>query len=524
MKKYNIIELKSYQEFLNYISKLPKTTSKNLQKHFADEKVFWQHIAKYHKIVIVGDYDVDGVTATAIAQMILEHLGHEVKVILPNRFTDGYGMKPKHVDLAKEWGADLILTVDNGMKAYEALDHAEELGIPVLVTDHHTAGDKMPNALLTINPHYSENDIVVTNKEICGAATMFYLARYQTTDFVLISRMMELAALATVADCMPIEAENRTMVNLLIDNCKKDTNYLFALDDLIKNRGINRGTFNLQNISFDLAPFLNAAGRLKTADLAFNFLSSQKAEERGELYLMINELNEERKSLSLALTRQALDLIDPDNAFAIAYIPNVCEGVVGIVAAKLVEKTNKPAFVFTNAESGIIKGSGRTSGENFNLLANVDPILKTIDGVVGYGGHAGAMGLSFKDIESLNEFRTKVSNIEVPESEVIEDVLKIDFETDDDLLLQTMLSQGIFDSEFPLFYKKMDVKFYGFLGNSGNHSYISGTMDGNDKAYLSWFFKSDLDNSILGSQAIAVEFSEKSDGSADYFVRDVLYE
>lgn len=524
MEKYNYVELRSYRELIDYTSKLPKKAAKNLRKRFADEKIFWQYIAKYHKIVIVGDYDVDGVTATAIAKMILEHLGHEVLVIIPNRFTDGYGMKTNHVDTAKEWGADLILTVDNGMKAYEALDHAKELNIPVIVTDHHQAGDKMPDALLTINPHYSENDLEVVNKDVCGAATMFYLARYQTDDFVLISRMMELAALATVADCMPLEAENRTMVNLLIENCKNDTNYLFAIDDLIKNRAINRGTFNLQNISFDLAPFLNAAGRLKSADLSFNFLSSQKAEERGELYLMINELNEERKNLSLCLTRQALDLIDPDNAFAIAYIPNVCEGVVGIVAAKLVEKTGKPSFVFTNAESGIIKGSGRTSGENFNLLANVDPILKTIEGVAGYGGHAGAMGLSFNSIEALNEFRTKVSNIEVPEENKVVDVLKLDFETDDTLILQTMLQQGIFDSEFPLFYKEIDVRYYGFMGSSNNHSYISGSMDGNDNARLSWFFKSDLDNSILGHQAIAVEFSEKPDGSADYFVRDVLYE
>ena len=379
-----------------------KITQSSFPFEFPNSNYFYNKINEYKdkKIVIIGDYDCDGVCATSIMILFLQYLGISCDYIIGDRFIDGYGMNNSLIDKAIKMNASLIITVDNGIKCKENVDYAKEKGIDIIITAHHQPEEEcIPNTVI-YNPHYKSNLIF---KDFCGAFTVFcliygyfkYENRIKDSDKSLLFSLYELAALATIGDVMPLYDINRKIVNMLVNHIKNDTIYNKGLSLLVHKLNLDSNTTS-SDVAYKLVPVCNAPGRLKNASLIVDlFISKENT---------INEcfnLNEERKNL----TKEALKNIEiNENAkINVIYIENLSEGIIGIVAGNICEKTNKPTFVFTNDSTGEIKGSGR-SIDGYNILIETEKIIKENNLYVKYGGHEGAMGITLKNKECLNIF------------------------------------------------------------------------------------------------------------------------
>lgn len=400
--------------FLNYHKRLKELSPASLKVSLDNTNVFKEILESHLKdtITLIGDYDVDGITSLAILSLFLEQIYPKNKIIaeIPNRFIDGYGLNKRLVEEAIARGSKLIITVDNGIKANDAISLARQNGIDVLVTDHHVADlDDLPNANCIINPHMG-NDNLVT-KEICGAMTIFLVARQILTEkglmtSRLLDEMAELAAIGTICDVMPLVGENRQIVKYLINLMNRNEDKNLGISKLMSVLGQGRLAFNVESVSYGLGPCLNAPGRLDTAFTSYKLLMSHNPADLEMLAGECDRLNGERKSLTASILKMANAQLSDDMSVNILYFDNISEGIIGIIAGKVCENTHKPTFVFTNSKS-IVKGSGRAP-EWCNLIESASSVLKTMsDMVVGYGGHAGAMGLSLKDKSSLEVFKAR---------------------------------------------------------------------------------------------------------------------
>ncbi|MCD4692172.1 MAG: single-stranded-DNA-specific exonuclease RecJ [Calditrichales bacterium] len=356
-----------------------------------------QAINNGEKIVIFGDYDVDGITSTAIMIFFFRKIGYPVQYILPHREKDGYGLRPAGVDKAAALAAKLIITVDNGITSNEAIDYAASLGIDVVVTDHHLQEGELPNACAVINPNRVDSKYPF--KSICGVTVAFKLIYalgenlMQEDDYKqFLLNHLDLVAIGTIADVMPLRDENYAIVKLglkVLSNTLKP-----GLVELKKISGVKEREVTPISVGFFLAPRLNASGRLEEADTSVNLLISQSKEEAKEISVYLNELNKKRQKMQSDYLNSAFNLLpaEKDKVGKVIFVENEewQPGLIGLVAGQLKEKYARPAFAFTLDERGNYIGSAR-SVDSFhitNALTNFNHYF------LNYGGHSKAAGLT----------------------------------------------------------------------------------------------------------------------------------
>ena len=352
-------------------------------------------IKNNEKIVVVGDYDVDGVTASSIVNQFFKKIDYAVEIIIPDRFEDGYGLTPNIMNKIDE--CDVLITVDNGISSYEAAEICKLRGIDLIITDHHTPTYPLPEAFCIIDT--KQKDETFPFKEICGAEIAWYLCASINKSLetnIDMREFLDLLVLAIIADVMPLTHINRILVKMGLARLSK-SNKPFAI---ILREFFNKTYFNSEDIAFNIAPRINSAGRMTNAKIAFEFLNSEDVNSARIYFDKLNETNENRKEIEKNITSICIENSNNQN-FIIAS-GDFHEGVVGIVASRLVHHYKLPAIVFSD-KGDILKGSGRSLGD-VNLYELID---KCKEFTIGFGGHKLACGLAIKK-ENLDKFSKKI--------------------------------------------------------------------------------------------------------------------
>ena len=366
---------------------------------------------KGERVAIYCDYDVDGTTAAALLLDALPRFGLLVDYYVPDRFAEGYGLNRMAIDKLSQSGTQLILTVDNGIVSFDEVEYAKQLGIDVIITDHHTPRDDLPAAVAVVDPKILVRDnselyddrLVLKNRkqsatlypfaDLCGCGVAFklvqalQLAKPEALPAGQEKWLLDLVALATVSDIVGLTDENRAIVywglRVIAKTRRPGVKALAAV------AGIELSQIDSRAIGFMLGPRINAAGRLAHASLAIELLSTQDNERALELAGQLNQLNSQRKSWQGEIYDQAIQQIDTTNPVAIAVGDDWHEGVVGIVASKIEEAVERPAFVCSRHD-GVIKGSGRSFGD-FSIAAAINATSTLLE---KGGGHAAAGGIT----------------------------------------------------------------------------------------------------------------------------------
>ncbi len=347
-------------------------------------EILGKKIAQGKWIRIVGDYDIDGVCSTYLLYQALTRLGAKVDYEIPDRIKDGYGINEQIIRAAAADGVDTLLTCDNGISAVSQMETAKELGLTVVITDHHDIGqaegrDLLPAAAAIVNP--KQSDCPYPWKEICGAAVAYKLIQilYENAG---ISRkewenMIEFAALATVGDVMRLQDENRILVKEGLRHMAETESV--GLRKLVEAHNLDIGSLSAYHIGFVIGPCLNAGGRLQTAKIALRLLLSRDQCEAEALALQLKELNDQRKDMTAQGLLEAAAQVEEHymkDQVLVAYLPDCHESLAGIIAGRLRERYHKPSFVLTRSEEGV-KGSGRSieGYHMFEALCEVRELL-----------------------------------------------------------------------------------------------------------------------------------------------------
>ncbi|MCI4400085.1 MAG: single-stranded-DNA-specific exonuclease RecJ [Campylobacteraceae bacterium] len=389
-----ILESRFKGDVVTSLSKLPHPHT--MPNSEAAAKRVKLAIENKEKITIVGDYDVDGVTSAAILEEFLQKNGAEVETIIPSRFSDGYGLG---VQILERISSRLIITVDNGIAAFEAAKECKKRGIELIVIDHHTIGETLPEALAIVHPKL-DNGFVFG--DICAAAVVWYFMaslKLELNSDENLKEYLDLVAIATIADVMPLKDINRTLVKAGIEVIKNSKRPAIRA---IKMR-LAKEEFSSTDIAYKISPRLNSAGRLVLAKEAFSFLRAKTLEEAASLFDKLDALNEERKKIELSVTNEAMEMADRDAKVIVVAKEGWHEGVVGIVASRLAHALNKPAIVF-NIENGHAKGSARSAMDIniFELISKNSHLLSN------FGGHKMAAGVSLS-VDNLEEFKRAIN-------------------------------------------------------------------------------------------------------------------
>ena len=364
-------------------------------------------IDKEQTIVVYGDYDVDGVTATALLYQHLKGMGASVKCMLPSREGDGYGLSKNAIQSIHDKGCQLIVTVDNGISALEEAEFAASLGVDLIVTDHHLPHDALPKAVAVVDPRRADDHSPF--KGLCGAGVAFKLcaALDGCPPEEMLDYCGDLAAVGTVADVMPLTGENRTLVKAGLKLLQQTDRP--GISALLEEVGLEGKPITAENVSYAIAPRINAAGRMDNAVTALQLVLCEDEERAEELAHKLNEINVARQETEQEIVKAAQQQLDAEPAILedrviLIWGRDWHPGVIGIVASRLVEKTGRPVIVVSVDEHGEGKGSGR-SVQGFNLhecIASCEDIL------LRFGGHAMAAGLSVRE-ENLPELRRRLN-------------------------------------------------------------------------------------------------------------------
>ena len=370
-----------------------------------------EKIKAQKKIRIVGDYDIDGVCSTYILYQALTRLGAVADYEIPDRIKDGYGINQQIVDQAAKDRVDTILTCDNGISAVAQMARAKELGMTVIITDHHEISqedgkDILPRADAIVNPR--QKDCGYPWKEICGAVVAYMLIQvlYEKAGVPVKEwkDIVEFAAIATVGDVMRLQDENRILVKEGLKHIPWTESV--GLKKLIEKNNLDSSSLSAYHIGFVIGPCLNAGGRLQTAKLALRLLLCRDEEEADRLALELKSLNDQRKSMTVQGLTEASQQVEQhygNDKVLVVYLPQCHESLAGIIAGKLREKYHKPSFVLTKGAEGI-KGSGRSieSYHMFQALTGVKELLTK------FGGHPMAAGLSLEE-KNVESFRRELN-------------------------------------------------------------------------------------------------------------------
>lgn len=382
-----------------------------------------QAIAQQKHIVIVGDFDCDGATSTSLAYLALGAMGaHKVSYLVPNRFTYGYGLSAPLVDAAMDMAPEVIVTVDNGIASHEGVDRAHALGLQVVITDHHLAGDTLPKADAIVNPN--QPNCPFPHKSTAGVGVIFYVMSalrrhlqeqgwFEQAKITApnMAQFLDLVALGTVADLVPLEYNNRILVAQGMARIRRGLARPGILA-LVQQAGRQINQLQATDMGFVLGPRLNAAGRLDDMSVGIECLLTNDTERAQQLAQQLDELNQQRRSIEGEMQEQAAIIVSQlQEAEATQLPPCVClfqpdwhEGVVGIVASRIKERWHRPSLVFAQGEDGFLKGSAR-SIPGFHIrdaLAAVDAKYPHL--IERFGGHAMAAGLSIA-MDNLEAFK-----------------------------------------------------------------------------------------------------------------------
>ncbi len=354
-----------------------------------------QAIENYEQILIYGDYDADGMTSASIVKEALEQLGAECQVYLPNRFTDGYGPNASvYKYFIENQGISLIITVDNGVAGHEAIELAQSMGVDVIVTDHHSMPEVLPDAYAIIHPEHPEASYPFKYLAGCGVAFKLATALLEEVQVEL----LDLVAIGTIADMVSLTDENRILVKYGLSVLKNTQR--IGLQELFKIAGIQENEVDEETVGFQIAPRLNALGRLDDPNPAIEFLTGFDEEEARDIALMINQKNEERKEIVQKIYDEAKTMVDLNKPVQVLAGEGWNPGVLGIVAGRLLEELHQPVIVL-NIENDLAKGSAR-SIEAVDIFEALDPHR---DLFVAFGGHAGAAGMTLEasKLEALSQ-------------------------------------------------------------------------------------------------------------------------
>lgn len=346
-------------------------------------------------ILVYGDYDADGMTSASILKETFEQLGAECLVYLPNRFTDGYGPNASvYKYFIEQQGISLIVTVDNGVAGHEAIDLAQSMGVDVIVTDHHSLPEVLPDAYAIVHPEHPEADYPFKHLAGCGVAFKLACALLEEVQVEL----LDLVAIGTIADMVSLTDENRIMVQYGLEVLRNAQR--LGLQELFEIAGISSSDLTEETVGFQLAPRLNALGRLDDPNPAIELLTGFDDEEVHEIALMIQGKNEERKEIVQAIYEEAKSLVDPNKSVQVLAKEGWNPGVLGIVAGRLLEELGQTVIVL-NIEDGRAKGSAR-SIEAVDIFEALDPHRELF---IAFGGHAGAAGMTIEaeQLDALSE-------------------------------------------------------------------------------------------------------------------------
>lgn len=359
------------------------------------------------KILIYGDYDVDGITSTTVLKKYLMDRGISVDTYIPNRLHEGYGLNKKAIDTIKERNIDLIITVDCGISAIEEVDYAVRLGMDIIVTDHHEVGEKLPNALAVIDAKRKDNTYPF--RALAGVGVVFKLIQALSIKLEIkpeeYLKYLDLVCVGTISDIVPLEGENRTIAKLGLMLIKVTRN--LGLRELIKSSGYKEIDSN--TISFGVAPRINACGRMGHEEEALKLFLAEDLESATKITKELNEYNTLRQSTEKAIYEEAVQEIDKNhldekNSIVLGG-KGWHHGVIGIVSSKVTDKYYKPSILLS-FEDNIAKGSGR-SVPGFDLY---EGLTKCEDLLEKYGGHSMAVGLTLKK-ENLENFKERFEQI-----------------------------------------------------------------------------------------------------------------
>ena len=466
------------------LGEIPKPSS--LKDIGRASKRICEAMRKGERIAIVGDYDVDGVISSVILSQFFDDVGVDYSLIIPNRFTDGYGLNP---EIVAKLDVHVIITVDNGISAVEAAQICKHQGIDLIITDHHTVPTIIPDAYAIVNP--KQEDCPFPHCEICGAQVAWYLVAALKEELGIeynLSSFLDLLCIAIMADMMELTGMNRVMVKKGIVELNHSKRPAF---EAIKQY-YGKATLEGDNISFLIAPLINSSGRMEDAMLSYDFLKSRTVNDALEKLEYIISLNEARKDEERLLFESTLPYVKEDENIIIAWGEEWHEGIVGIVASRLSKRFKKPAIVFSIKDDKA-KGSARGVGD----VDILELIRAQEDILLGFGGHKGAAGVSI-EVTKLELFKERLVAaaclLTQEEMEADSDLLgeisvdQIDFE-----LLEILENQEPYGQKNPkpsFLLRDISVKVDRLIGKDGQHLKLI-LQEGNN-ALEALFFNYDI--------------------------------
>lgn len=356
------------------------------------------------RIMVYGDYDVDGTTAVALVYRYLQNYYSEIDYYIPTRYDEGYGISKPTIDLAAEQGVKLIIILDCGIKANEEIAYAKELGIDFIICDHHVPDEELPPAAAILNPKLEGSTYPCPHLSGCGVGYKFMQAFSISNGIgtAELEAMLDLVAVSIAADIVPIVDENRVMAYAGLKRLNSNPN--MGLRAIIRTCGLGGKEITISDVIFKIGPRINASGRMQSGREAVELLTARNAKDAAELALAIDQYNKDRKELDKQITEEANSILEsrgemysPKRSIVI-YNKSWHKGIIGIVASRLTELYYKPAVVLTLA-NGLATGSSR-SVQGFDVYKAVDSVRDLLE---NFGGHAYAVGLSMK-VENIDEF------------------------------------------------------------------------------------------------------------------------
>ena len=382
---------------------------------FAVERLH-RALTQGEKILIYGDYDVDGTTAVAVMYRFLSSIGNReaIDYYIPDRYTEGYGVSAQGIDYAAENACTLIITLDCGIKAVEKVAYAKSKGIDVIVCDHHTPGDELPAAVAVLNMKRSDCPYPYKDLSGCGVGFKFaqaYVEKYIVGDEAsrrrgeILIPLLQLTAMSIASDVVPITGENRILAHFGIQQL--NTHPYAGVSAVMAVAGIETKKLTINELVYKIGPRINACGRMKSGRAAVELLLTDDSTFARQQAEEVNHHNEDRRDCDIETTREALAMMEADATHdtrrsTVVYAPHWHKGVVGIVASRLIETYYRPTIVLTAGENGIISGSARSVG-GFDIYAAIDSCH---DLLTNFGGHKYAAGLSMH-IDHLPEFKER---------------------------------------------------------------------------------------------------------------------
>ncbi|MGL5202073.1 single-stranded-DNA-specific exonuclease RecJ [Cetobacterium sp.] len=489
--------------------------------------------SKNESIWIYGDYDVDGITSTSLCYLALKEIGLDVKYYIPLR-DEGYGLNKEALSYIKGEGGNLVITVDCGISSIAEVDHCNSLGMDIIITDHHEINNEFPSAYAVINPKRTDNKTDYKYLAGVGTAFMLLLALYKELGKKNdIYKYLDIVAIGTIADIVPLKGENRLLVKRGLELLKSSK--WQGLNMLMKRLYENpmEKKFDTYDVGFIIAPIFNAAGRLEDAKMAVElFVSDSHIVCDNLIYDLINK-NSERKEIQEDILKKAIEKIEEkrldEKSVIVVAEEKFHHGVIGIVASKILDRYYKPSIIMEiKPEEGIATASCR-SIEAFNMIEALNSMRELF---VKYGGHAGAAGFSIP-IENIEEFSERIDRyaFESLSSEDTKKPIKIDCELSmikisfDLMDKLSLLEPYGFGNSSPLFSIK-NCKYANFraIGKEKNHLMMDLIKDGVEIKNCVWFNSEDMLETILNNPEIDVAFKLKMETYKDKYQYKIFIE